>query len=103
MFRQFFSLGALFALLVFISSGPKHLASKAEYEVATHKTAVELLKERLGEDGLAALLRMIEIPDKDIVSTSPPTWNDSRPLWLNRFGYTHLQSSSSSHPTPSFI
>jgi hypothetical protein len=27
--------------------------------VATHKTAVELLKKRLGEDGLAALLRMV--------------------------------------------
>ncbi|KAJ7848072.1 hypothetical protein B0H13DRAFT_2285413 [Mycena leptocephala] len=86
MFRQFFSLGALSALLAvaatdsaetyteiidgykFISSGPKHLASKAEYEVATHKTAVELLKERLGEDGLAALLQ----PD---VNGSEPIWN----------------------------
>ncbi|KAJ7807641.1 hypothetical protein B0H13DRAFT_2482910 [Mycena leptocephala] len=48
--------------------GPKHLASRAEYEVATHKTAVELLKERLGEDGLAALLQ----PD---VNGSEPIWN----------------------------
>ncbi|KAJ7829252.1 hypothetical protein B0H13DRAFT_2289775 [Mycena leptocephala] len=49
------------------SSSPRPKAP-AEYEVATHKTAVKLLKERLGKDGLAALLQ----PD---VNGSEPIWN----------------------------
>ncbi|KAJ7092478.1 hypothetical protein B0H15DRAFT_175520 [Mycena belliarum] len=53
----------------FITSGPRVSASKAEYEVATHKTAVELLKMRLGEEELLSLLE----PDP---TGAEPIWHE---------------------------
>ncbi|KAJ7702285.1 hypothetical protein B0H17DRAFT_1194790 [Mycena rosella] len=80
MFKQLFSLAALSALLVvvaadstekvepkyfaetvegykFFTAGPRLSASKADYEVTTHKTVMELLKARLGEDAVMSLLQ----------------------------------------------
>jgi len=62
----------------FITSGPKFIASKETYELETHKTAVKLLKDRLGEEGLLNILQ----PDikaanafwHDVISKSSGSW-----------------------------
>ncbi|KAG9230244.1 hypothetical protein BJ875DRAFT_162601 [Amylocarpus encephaloides] len=94
MFSQlilFASLSALFALAsanftqvinnhTFISSGPDLTASLETYQLSTHKTAVRLLKTRLGEDGLLALLQP-DIKEADafwhtvIENSTPDVWH----------------------------
>ena len=63
----------------FITSGPKISAPLATYELTTHKTAVKLLKQRLGPDGLLSLLQPdIQAADKlwheVIANSTPGSW-----------------------------
>jgi len=63
----------------FITSGPKLSAPVTTYELTTHKTAVKLLKDRLGADGLVSLLQPdIKAADtlwhEVIANSTPGSW-----------------------------
>ncbi|KAH8588930.1 hypothetical protein B0O99DRAFT_343142 [Bisporella sp. PMI_857] len=63
----------------YITSGPSLSASKETYELTAHKTAVKLLKDRLGADGLATLLEP-DIKAADVIwheviaNSTPGSW-----------------------------